>query len=84
MLQVRRLIAEVDDDGTGEIGFEEFLEVIMGKGKSGPNPIRKLYHVRLGDPRTLIALAMATTMQQPNTLDSLAHPEPGVGEWQAW
>ena len=42
---VRALIAKVDKDGSGEIGFQEFVDVVEGKydQKGTPNPISRLY-----------------------------------------
>ena len=39
--EVEQLIATVDDDGTGEIGFDEFLQMLESGGAD--NPIIKLY-----------------------------------------
>ena len=42
---VKKIIDEVDDDGTGEIEFKEFLDIIKGKEKnsnsSGSNKVNK-------------------------------------------
>ena len=32
---VKKILDEVDDDGTGEIEFKEFLDIIKGKEKPG-------------------------------------------------
>jgi len=61
---VEDLIASVDEDGTGEIGFEEFFEVVSRKTARGKeNPLQTLYHAlasgALGDRHLHLSVLIA-------------------------
>lgn len=62
-LQVAALIATVDEDGTGEIGFEEFLQVVTRQEPGKENPLAKLYRAlaagELGDPILHLSVLIA-------------------------
>lgn len=81
MREVDKLIASVDQDGSGDIDFAEF-EAMLAGGKAGPigTLLKSISDGSLGDPKTTSVKSLMTAARRRRIVETLhgyGRPKPG-------